>query len=93
MADLIARFRTSQSPIWTRRGIKQIGYWTVVVGESHNDLIYLLGRDSLADRESTWSTFCGDAEWAAACRGRDQRVVNTVVEQSVARTDGISALQ
>jgi hypothetical protein len=66
MADLLARFRDHTCPIWTRLGIKQIGYWTVLIGESHNDLIYLLAWDSLADRESRWAAFCEDPEWMAA---------------------------
>jgi hypothetical protein len=37
----------------------------VLVGESNQDLFYLLEWDSLADRETKWNKFASDTEWLA----------------------------
>jgi hypothetical protein len=36
MAKLQARFRDQLPPIWEKHGIRSMGYWTTVVGESSN---------------------------------------------------------
>ena len=38
MPKLIARFRDKLLPIWERHGIRPIGFWTTLVGESSNEL-------------------------------------------------------
>ncbi len=60
---LLKRFETTTLEIWQRHGIRQAGFWTVLVGESNQDLYYLLAWDSLADREGKWSRFMADPEW------------------------------
>jgi hypothetical protein len=47
---LLKRFETVTLGIWERLGIRQAGFWTVLVGESSQDLFYLLQWESLADR-------------------------------------------
>jgi hypothetical protein len=37
-----ARFRDKLLPIWERHGIRPIGFWTTLVGESSNELTYIL---------------------------------------------------
>ena len=37
-----------------------------MLGESNNDLTYLLAWDSLAEREKRWGAFASDPEWIAA---------------------------
>ena len=39
---LLQRFETITLEIWKRHGIRQAGFWTTLVGESNQDLIYLL---------------------------------------------------
>ena len=63
MPDLLKRFDTITLKIWERHGIRQAGFWTVLVGESNQDLYYLLAWDSLADREKKWNAFMVDPEW------------------------------
>lgn len=47
-------------------GIRQAGFWTVLVGEGGNqDLHYLLAWESLAERETKWNKFASDPEWLA----------------------------
>ena len=42
MAKLQARFRDHLPPIWEKHGIHAIGFWTTLVGESSNQLTYIL---------------------------------------------------
>ena len=50
MPALLKRFETQTLRIWEKHGIRQAGFWTTLVGESNNDLTYLLAWDSLAAR-------------------------------------------
>jgi hypothetical protein len=63
---LLKRFETTTLEIWKRHGIRQAGFWTVLVGEGGNqDLHYLLAWESLAERETKWNAFQSDPEWIA----------------------------
>ena len=66
LPNLLARFNDHTLGIWAKHGIRQAGFWTTLVGESANDLTYLLVWDSLAEREAKWSAFQADPEWLAA---------------------------
>ena len=63
---LLKRFDTITLKIWERHGIKQAGFWTVLVGDSNQDLYYLLKWESLAEREQKFGAFGADPEWLAA---------------------------
>lgn len=63
LPDLLKRFETVTLGIWARHGIRQAGFWTTLVGESNQDLTYLLAWESLADRETKWTAFQADGEW------------------------------
>ena len=63
LPDLLKRFATVTLELWERHGIRQAGFWTTVVGESNQDLTYLLAWESLADRETKWAAFQSDPEW------------------------------
>jgi len=60
---LLKRFEEVTLGIWERFGIRQAGFWTVEVGESNHDLVYLLAWESLAERERVWTAFLADPEW------------------------------
>jgi hypothetical protein len=83
---LLMRFDTITLGIWERHGIRQAGFWTVGIGESNQDLYYLLQWESLADRERKWAAFLADPEWIEkrAETERDgaivARVSNTILE-------------
>jgi hypothetical protein len=62
---LLKRFETITLGLWQKHGIRQAGFWTVAIGESNQDLFYLLQWDSLAERETKWSKFIADPEWLA----------------------------
>ena len=63
MPKLLARFRDKVLPIWERHGIRPIGFWTTLVGESSNELTYMLPWESLTDRETRWTAFQNDPDW------------------------------
>ncbi|HTS94556.1 MAG TPA: NIPSNAP family protein [Stellaceae bacterium] len=77
---LLKRFEGATLALWARHGIRQAGFWTVVVGESNQDLYYLLQWDSLAEREKKWATFMADPEWIAkrAESERDGPIVGSI---------------
>jgi hypothetical protein len=62
---LLNRFETITLDLWKRHGIRQAGFWTVLVGQSNQTLYYLLEWDSLAERERKWTAFMNDPEWLA----------------------------
>lgn len=65
LPDLLKRFETITLTIWERHGIRQAGFWTTLVGETNQELTYLLAWDSLAERERVWNGFQADPEWHA----------------------------
>ena len=80
---LLDRFNTATLKIWERHGIRQAGFWTVAIGESNQDLYYLLAWESLAVRENKWSAFLSDPEWleTRAKTERDGPIVASVNNQ------------
>ena len=60
---LLKRFEDHTLKLWAKHGIRQAGFWTVLVGDGNNDLHYLLAWESLAEREKKWNTFASDPEW------------------------------
>jgi hypothetical protein len=63
---LLKRFDTITLKLWEKHGIRQAGFWTVLVGSSNQDLYYLLEWESLAEREQKWNKFAADPEWLTA---------------------------
>ena len=66
LPDLNKRFETVTLGIWARHGIRQAGFWTVLVGPNNQSLYYLLEWASMAEREQKWNAFMSDPEWIAA---------------------------
>src|SRR6201996_2902694 len=63
---LLKRFETTTLRIWEKHGIRQAGFWTTVIGESNQELTYLLAWESLAEREQKWNAFSADPAWISA---------------------------
>jgi len=55
------RFANITMGYFEKHGIKQVGYWTDVVGTSGR-LTYMLAFDNLAHRERAWAAFATDAD-------------------------------
>jgi hypothetical protein len=66
MPALLKRFDTVTLKLWDKYGIRQAGFWTVLVGPSNHALYYLVAWESLAEREQKWAKFQADADWIAA---------------------------
>ena len=63
---LLKRFEDHTLKLWDKHGIRQAGFWTVLVGDGNNDLHYLLAWESLAEREEKWLGFVSDPDWISA---------------------------
>ena len=85
---LLDRFNTITLKIWERHGIRQAGFWTTVIGESNQQLVYLLAWESLAEREQKWNAFQADPEWIEkrAETERERPIVANVSSQIMAPT-------
>jgi hypothetical protein len=85
---LLKRFETTTLALWKKHGIRQAGFWTTLVGESNNDLTYLLAWESLAEREQKWNAFSNDPEWLAkrAESEKDGPIILTLSNQILAPT-------
>jgi hypothetical protein len=80
---LLKRFETITLPLWQRHGIRQAGFWTTLIGQSNQELTYMLAWSSLAERETKWNAFQSDPEWIAkrAETERDGAIVDNIVSQ------------
>ena len=47
LPNLIKRFDTITLKLWEKHGIKQAGFWTVLIGNGNHDLHYLIAWESL----------------------------------------------
>jgi len=73
LPDLLKRFETATLPLFEKHGIRQAGFWTVAIGESNQDLLYMLQWESLADRDKKLGAFQIDPEWIAARAKSEER--------------------
>ena len=82
------RFETVTLKLWEKHAIRQIGFWTTLVGEDANDLTYLLAWESMAERERKWTAFGTDPEWlkARAESERDGLILARIRNQFLAPT-------
>ncbi len=60
---LTKRFETTTIKLWERFGIRPIGFWIPLIGESNYDLYYILEWENLAEREEKWNAFMASPEW------------------------------
>src|SRR5215210_5934388 len=54
LPDLNKRFESVTLKLWERHGFKPVGFWTVRVGPSNQDLYYLLEWKDMAESERVW---------------------------------------
>jgi len=66
LPDLNRRFETITLKLWERFGIRPVGFWTVLIGDSNHDLYYMLAWNDLAERERVFTAFTTDPEWVKA---------------------------
>jgi hypothetical protein len=63
---LLKRFETVTLKLFEKHGIRPVGFFTTLIGESNQELTYFLAWESLAERETRWTAFTTDPEWLAA---------------------------
>ena len=80
---LLKRFDTITLKLWEKHSIRQAGFWTTLIGESNQELYYLLQWESLAEREKKWGAFMTDPTWLAASAEteKDGAIVASVSNQ------------
>jgi hypothetical protein len=91
---LLTRNEAIVPKLWEKHGIRQAGFFTTLVGQSNQDVTYLLAWESLAEREKKWTAFLNDPEWIAA-RAKseaDGQIVGNIVSQLMVPTS-FSAMQ
>ena len=88
MSALLSRFEHETLRIWEKHGIRQAGFWTTVIGESSQEITYMLAWDSLAEREKRWGAFLVDPQWAAvvARSEQDGQLVENISNQLLTPT-------
>jgi len=82
------RFETITLGFWKKYGIKQVGFWTTLVGPNNQALTYMLEWESQADREVKWNAFASDPEWIAKRNATEAEkiIVERVENQFLAPT-------
>jgi len=88
LPDLLKRFENHTLKIWEKHGIKQAGFFTTLIGETNQQLVYFLQWESLADRERRWGAFMVDQEWLGvrAETKKNGQIVAKVINQILAPT-------
>jgi len=66
LPDLNRRFETITLKLWEKHGIRPVGFWTTLVGESNQELHYMLEWKDMAERERVFTGFMTDPEWLKA---------------------------
>ena len=69
---LLKRFESATLKLFEKHGIRQAGFWTTAIGESNNNLHYMLAWQSMGERETKWAAFAADPDWIKA-RDESQR--------------------
>jgi len=63
LPDLNKRFETITLKLWEKHGIRQAGFWTVLIGPNNHHLYYLIEWKDMAERDQKWGAFMVDPEW------------------------------
>ncbi|MBI3628929.1 MAG: NIPSNAP family protein [Candidatus Rokubacteria bacterium] len=83
MPDIQRRFSDVTMKLFQKHGIRVVGFWETVIGES-NEMVYILSWQDFAERDRVWSKFMTDPDWLAARKASEangplvERVVNKI---------------
>lgn len=87
------RFANITMGYFEKHGIKQVGYWTDVIGTSGR-LTYMLAFDDMAQRDRAWAAFGSDAERLAAFAETEKNgLLVARVENKIMRPTAYSPMQ
>jgi hypothetical protein len=91
---LLKRFENTTVRLFEKHGIRQVGFWTVAIGESNQDLFYILQWESHADREKRFAAFQSDPEWIEARRkSEEDGPLLTSISNTILTPTAFSALK
>ena len=90
---LLKRFETTTLRIWEKHGIRQAGFWTTMIGESNQDLTYLLAWELLAERERKWAAFQRSGMAGGARREREGRPYRRQLASSILQPTAFSSVR
>ena len=82
------RFANHTLKLFEKHGITNVGYWTTDVGDSSNELTYLLAFEDANQRAAAWAGFRADPEWRRVFEEshRDGVIVKNVRNQILVPT-------
>ena len=85
---LLKRFENVTLKLWDKHGIRPAGFFTTLIGESNQELTYMLAWESLAEREKKWNAFQSDPDWisARASSEADGQIIANIVSQLLVPT-------
>jgi hypothetical protein len=87
------RFAKHTLGFFKKHGIHVVGFWTEDIGTS-NQLVYMLGFDSLADREKKWTAFQADPGWnQVRVESEKNGPINARVRNMILRPTNYSPIQ
>jgi hypothetical protein len=88
------RFETITLGLWEKHGIRQVGFWTTLIGASNQALTYMLQWESLAERETKWNAFSSDPEWLAKrAETEAQAIIVERIENQILTPTAYSAMR
>lgn len=88
------RFENITLAFWEKYGIRQVGFWTSLIGPSNHTLTYMLEWESLAEREQKWNAFASDPEWIAKRNATEaESVIVTKIENQILAPTSYSAMR
>jgi hypothetical protein len=88
------RFETITLAFWEKYGIRQVGFWTTLIGPSNQTLTYMLQWESLAERETKWNAFASDPEWLAKrAETEAQAIIVERIENQILTPTSYSAMR
>ncbi|MDR0478401.1 MAG: NIPSNAP family protein [Burkholderiaceae bacterium] len=91
---LLDRFANTTLDFFDKHGIRQIGFWTTLIGPSNHTLTYMLQWESLAEREQKWNAFQADPEWIAKRSASEaERPIVERIESHILTPTAFSALR
>ena len=76
MPDIQRRFADHTMRLFQKHGIKVVGFWQPVIGES-NELVYMCAYEDIAARDRAWTSFMADP--APALRGGTADMMEAVM--------------
>ena len=87
------RFANHTLGFFWKHNIHVVGFWTEDIGTS-NRLVYMLGYESLADRETKWSAFQADPGWhQVRADSEKDGPINALVRNMILKPTDYSPMQ